>query len=329
MSTRKRVLLLSMGGTLGMQGSPLSPGELLERLDERVPELGHLAELETRILHNLDSSDIGPEEWAQLAQEIARGRERADGVVVLHGTDTMAFTASALSFVLHDLDRPVVLTGAQRPLVAHRTDARRNLVDAVELATCDIPEVGICFDGLLLRGCRAVKADARSYHAFESPGCEPLARLGFDVDVAGHVRRPRGSFRCDARFEPRVAVVYVAPGLEPTAIDALLASPAAPRGIVLAAFGVGTLPTRVRALAPPLARAIAGGVEVLVVTQHGGVVDLSLYQNSQALLEAGAIAGGEMRIEAATAKLMHALAAYPDRAARRAYLERDVAGERS
>jgi L-asparaginase len=239
----------------------------------------------------------------------------------------MAFTAAALAFVLEGLDRPVVMTGAQRPLAAHRTDARRNLVDALELATCDIPEVGICFDGLLLRGCCAVKSDARSYHAFESPGVEPLARMGFDVDIGAHVRRPRGEFACDPRFDARVSVVYVTPGLEPATVQAMLDSPAAPRGLVLAAFGVGTVPTQSRALGPVVRRAVDDGVEVLVVTQRGGIVELGMYENSKGLADAGAIPGGEMRIEAATAKLMHALARTEDRAERRRWLITDVAGE--
>jgi len=323
----KKVLLLHMGGTLGMEGSPLGPGNYSQKLIERVPELSHLAQLDIRILCNVDSSDVGPEEWTRVAGEIARGRTEAHGIVILHGTDTMAFTAAALAFTLEGLDRPVVMTGAQRPLAAHRTDARRNLVDAVELATCDIPEVAICFDGLLLRGCRAVKGDARSYHAFESPGVEPLARMGFDVDIGAHLRRPRGDFRCDPRFDSRVAVVYVTPGLEPATVQAMLDSSAAPRGIVLAAFGVGTVPTKARALAPVVRRAVDGGVEVVVVTQRGGIVELGMYENSKGLADAGAIPGGEMRIDAATAKLMHALARTEDRAERRRWLTTDVAGE--
>ncbi|HJZ85984.1 MAG TPA: asparaginase [Polyangia bacterium] len=325
----KKVLLLHTGGTLGMQGAPLEPGTYSQKLLERVPELAQLAELQIRVLENLDSSDVGPEEWSLIAREVERGRGHVDGIVILHGTDTMAFSASALAFALEGLDRPVVMTGAQRPLAAHRTDARRNLTDAVAFATCDIPEVGIGFDGLLLRGCRAVKSDVRSYHAFESPGCEPLARMGFDVAIAAHVRRPRGPFRCDPRFDPRVAVVYATPGLEPATVAAMLDGATAPRGLVLAAFGVGTVPVRGRALAPVVKRAVDGGVEVLVVTQRGGIVDLSLYKNSMVLAEAGAIPGGELRVEAAVAKLMHALAAFGDRAARRKYLETDVAGERA
>src|SRR5262245_42181405 len=326
--TRKRVLLLHTGGTLGMQGSPLQPAAYSQRIGERVPELGEIAELDTRIVYNLDSSDIGPAEWSKLADAVAKGRDTADGIVIIHGTDTMAFTAAALAYALRGLDRPVILTGAQRPLVAIRTDARRNLVDAVELATHDIPEVGICFDGLLLRGTRAIKADARSYHAFESPGVEPLARLGLDVDIGAQVRRPDRPFSCDPRFDPRVAVVYVTPGLDPAWVEAMVAAPAAPRGIVLAALGVGTIPMSARALAPAIRRAVDAGIEVLVCTQRGGPVDLMLYPNSRVLLDAGATSGGAMRIEAAVPKLMHALAAFDDPGERRLWLATDVAGER-
>jgi L-asparaginase len=323
------VRLLHTGGTLGMQGSPLEPGAYAARLLDNVPELARLADIEPRIVCNLDSSDLGPQQWIELATIVAEERERYDGFVVIHGTDTMAYTAGALAQVLRNLDRPVVLTGAQRPLSALRSDARRNLVDAVELATCPIPEVGICFDGLLFRGCRAVKADTRHYRAFASPGVEPLARLGTDVDLAPHVRRPDGPFRCDPRFDAAVDVVWVHPALSVPALRHRLADPAL-HGVVLAAFGVGTVPRN--GLDEVVAEAVTRGVEVLVTTQWGGVVDLGLYRNSEQLRDAGAVDGGEMRVEAAVPKLMHALAAFPDpradRAARREYLLRDVAGER-
>ena len=323
---RRSVLVLHTGGTLGMIGTPLEPGTYAQALAERVPELERIAHLETEIVCNLDSSDIGPAEWTAVAEAIARRRAAFDGFVVVHGTDTMAYTASALAFALRGLDRPVVLTGAQRPLAALRTDARRNLQDAVEVATWPVPEVGICFDGLLLRGCRAVKADARSYRAFDTPGLEPLARFGVDIELGRHIRHPRAPFACDARFDPRVAVVHVSPGLDARSVAALLDGGGL-RGIVLAAYGVGTVPARDGRLAAVLREASQAGVEVLVVTQHGGLVSLGMYRNSQALAESGAIAGGKMRVEAAVPKLMHALAVHSDRAARRAYLEGDAAGE--
>jgi L-asparaginase len=322
----KRVRLLHTGGTLGMTGDPLEPGAYAARLLEQVPELGRIAEVEARIVFNLDSSDLGPAEWAVLARAVADDRDRFDGFVIVHGTDTMAFTAAALAFALRGLDRPVVLTGAQRPLAALRTDARRNLADAVELATCDLPEVGICFDGLFLRGCRAVKADARHYRAFASPGVEPLAKLGTDVDVGAHVRRPAVPFSCDPRFDPSVEVVWIFPGIRPDAVARQLEASDV-RGVVLAAFGVGTVPDN--GLSKVIRRAIDAGVVVLVTTQWGGQVDLRAYRNSLALLEAGAVDGGEMRIEAAVPKLMHALATRSEPGELRRWLREDVAGERS
>jgi L-asparaginase len=312
--------------------SPLSPDTYAHAILSRVPELAALAHVETRILCNLDSSDIGPDEWSALADEVAQARERADGIVVIHGTDTMAYTAAALSFALVGLDRPVVLTGSQRPLGEIRSDARRNLVDAVDLATRDLPEVGVCFDGQLLRGNRATKGDAWSYSAFASPNCPPLARLGLDVEIGAHVRRPQQPFAVDARFDPRVAVCYVTPAMAPALLERVGAGEGdgGIRGVVLAAFGVGNVPARARSIATAVQRLTDGGVTTLVVTQaHAGAVDLALYANGVCLRDAGALSGGDMGIEAAVAKLMHALARFPDdAAARAAYLTSDVAGER-
>lgn len=321
-----KVLILHTGGTLGMKGTPLEPGAYQSHLLERVPELGQLADVDTEIVCNLDSSDMTPAEWTKIAELVASRRDAYDGFVVVHGTDTMAYSASALAFALTGLDRPVVFTGAQRPLSALRSDARRNLTDAVEVATRDIPEVTICFDGMLLRGCRATKANARDYRAFDSPGTEPLARLGVDIHVGGNVRRSREKFACDARFDDRVAVLRTWPGMRPELVDACVDTGL--RGLVLAAYGVGTAPTSVRPIAPAIARAVDAGVEVLVVTQSTGNVDLRMYKNSQPLADAGALEGGQMRSEAAVAKLAHALAISDDRDERAAYLRRDVAGER-
>jgi len=161
-----------------MKGTPLEPDVFASKLQDSVPELAQIADLDTQIVANLDSSDVGPELWTDLATRIEAAYDDYDGFVVVHGTDTMSYTASALSFALEDIGKPVILTGAQRPLTALRTDARRNLADAVELATRNIPEVAICFDGLLLRGCRTTKGSARDYRGFLSPDCPPLATLG-------------------------------------------------------------------------------------------------------------------------------------------------------
>lgn len=323
----KRVLILHTGGTLGMTGEPLEPDVYAQALTEAVPELTKLAEIETRIVFNLDSSDVGPQHWTTLTAEIASSYDDFDGFVIVHGTDTMSYTASALAYTLVGLAKPVVLTGAQRPLSALRTDARRNLADAVELATRDIPEVGICFDGLFLRGCCSTKNNVRDYRAFDSPGVSPLARLGVDIDVGEHVREPAGKFLPDARFDDHVIAVHLTPGFQPRLLDVALDAEDHPHGVVLAAFGAGTVPAGDHSLAPVVEKAIDLGVEVLVITQSFGLVDLSLYQNSRQLAEAGAVSGGRMTIEAAVPKLMHSLALYDEPEARRAYLLRNVAGE--
>ena len=324
--TQRRVLLLHAGGTLGMTGDPLRPADYAERLLDRVPELSKLASLKTKIACNRDSTDMRPAQWTALAHAVAESREEVDGVVIIHGTDTMAYSAAALAFSLQGLDIPVMFTGAQLPLASLRTDARRNLQDAVTVAIDDVPEVGICFDGLVLRGCRAVKNDASSYRAFASPGVQPLAVMGLGVDKAAHIRRPKQPFSCDARFDERVAVVLVHPGMDPELLWRIVDG-ADVRGVVLAALGVGNVPSLERALGPVAERVVSAGIDILVVTQWGGNVELGAYQTSLGLRDSGAISGGKMRVEAAVPKMMQALARFPDRGMRREWLSRDVAGE--
>lgn len=323
----KRVLLLHTGGTLGMTGPPLLPDAYAHELTEAVPELKQVADIDTRIVLNLDSSDLGPAHWTALCDEITGAYDDYDGFVIVHGTDTMAYSAGALAFGLSGLTKPVVLTGAQRPLASLRSDARRNLVDAVAMATRDIPEVSICFDGLLLRGCCSAKTNARDYRAFSSPGVPALARLGVDIDVADHVRRPTLAFSPDARFLDQVLAIHITPGFQPRMLDMLLDSAHPPRGIIIAGFGSGTVPREEGALARATRRATDLGIEVMVITQSWGSVDLSLYPNSRQLADAGALSGGRMMLEAAVPKLMHALAIFEERDARRAYLLKNIAGE--
>ncbi len=320
-----RVLMIHTGGTLGMEGTPLSPGSYAGKLVELVPELKALADVQTHILCNLDSSDVGPNQWSDLVRLIAQRHEDVDGFVIVHGTDTMAYSASALAFALPGLTKPVVFTGAQRPLARVRTDARRNLVDAIEVATrAEVGEVCICFDGVLLRGCRARKNNAEHYRAFDSPGTEPLGHLGVHLQFAPSLRAPASSFASYDRFDSHVQVAWTAPGTTPIVLYGMAEDGA--RGVVLVAFGVGNAPLGTgwpNAVADLAAR----GVDVLVVSQAGGMVDLSMYQNGVALREAGAVSGGRMTVEAAVAKLMHGLARFPDRAERHQWLQTDVAGE--
>lgn len=290
----------------GGDPSPLAPDVYTSDLLAELPVLRKVAEIESRILFNLDSSDMQPHHWVELAAVVHEALPRYEGVVIVHGTDTMAYTASALAFLLPGLDRPVVFTGAQRPLVEVRTDARANLVDACMLATMPIAEVGIAFGSKLLRGCRATKLDAWGMNAFGTPSCAPLVELGVTVEIASHVlpARPREAF--DGRIEPRVLAARVFPGLDPRLLAGALRTGV--RGVVLEAFGAGNIPHLENSLVPVVEEATQRDIPVVIASQCArGAVDLSRYEGGSAAAHAGAIGAGTMTSEAAVAKLMVAL----------------------
>jgi L-asparaginase len=329
-----RLLLVHTGGTLMMRGGsgePLAvPSSYVADLVSEVPVLAKIADVDSRILYQVDSSDMQPEQWSSLAAEIHGALARYDGVVVVHGTDTMAYSASALAFLLPDLDRPVILTGSQRPLDRIRSDARQNLIDAFQLATMSIPEVGLAFASRLWRGCRATKVDAWGLDAFESPMCPPLAKLGIDIELGPHILPPRPRRAFDGRLEPRVLAVRLFPGLDPRLLIGAVDSGV--RGLVLKAFGAGNIPTEARSLLPVIEKATALDVPVVMVSQcMRAHVDLTRYAGGRAALEAGAIGAGDMTDEAALAKLMVALGRVPTGksrvAAARAAFSEVVAGE--
>jgi L-asparaginase len=301
-----RLLLVHTGGTLMMQGgpdTPLNPGSYSSDLVTEVPVLAKIAEVDTKVVYQIDSSDMQPERWIEIASIIHAALPDYDGVVVVHGTDTMAYTASALAFLLPDLSKPVVLTGSQRPLARIRTDAHRNLIDAFQMATHAIPEVCIGFASQLLRGCRATKVDAWALDAYASPECPPLAQLGISIDIGKHVLQPRERRAFDDRLEPNVLAVRLFPGLQPHLLAGALDSGV--RGLVIKAFGAGNVPTIDRSLVPVIEKATSLDVPVVIVSQClRAHVDLALYGGGRAAFEAGAIGGGDMTDEASLTKLM-------------------------
>ncbi|MFO0663098.1 MAG: asparaginase [Polyangiaceae bacterium] len=335
----KRVLFLYTGGTIAMDmaSATTAEGRVTSTLAPTpkdlclaIPELRELADISARTLFNHDSADLGPSDWVELAREIHAALERddVDGVVVAHGTDTMAYGASFVSFLLGPLPKPVVFTGAQRPLSAVRSDARSNVVNATIAATLDLPEVCIAFSDKVLRGVCATKMDAWGFEAFASPSQEPLVTLGLDVALESHVRTaaPLGPF--DARVEPRVSLVRVFPGLEPDFALAGLRQGAC--GLVLATYGTGTLPGGRGSLVPVLEEAQAKRIPVLVVSQcPRGYVELERYEAGLRAKKLGAIDGGALTQEAALAKMMIGLGRFrrPEDVVR--YLEEDTLGERT
>lgn len=336
---KPRVLVVQTGGTFAMvksvsrespdSGTLSLAAEPLDLVRE-VPALASIADVETLPLFQLDSADMQPSHWAELARAVHAALGRADlaGVVVVHGTDTMSYTASALAFMLGPVPRPVVLTGAQRPLSDVRTDARSNLVDAVLAATLPVPEVTVAFGSRVLRGCRTVKSDAWAFDAFTSPGLPPLVELGLGVAVAPHVREPGELGPLDVRLESRVLAVRVFPGMDPRLVRGALR--VGVRGLVLEAYGTGNLPYLDDAsLIPVLEEAATRAIPVVIVSQcMRGHVDLRRYEGGAAAAEAGAIDGGDMTVEAAIAKLMVALGRHARLDEVRRHLLADVAGER-
>lgn len=358
---RKRVLMLHTGGTLGMVGgdpSPLMPNphaepEELASLDgkspasapgpescgpssasplppreallERIPELLEVAELEIEILARQDSCDVTAAQWLSWAARIRRAhREGVSGVVIIHGTDTMAYTGSVLSFLLEERPLPVVLTGSQRPLSTVRSDARLNLIDATLLACGPLREVLISFDSLGLRANRVIKTSSNSLHAFDSPGCSPLAELGVEVRYSDHGLATAGASR-ELALGADVRLSWLVPDLkapEPWRPERLAVH-------VLALLGSGNLPLRTGWLETVKAEAEAGVVHVVVSQSPHGGVSARRYQSSDRLADLGAIYLSDLTYIAAVAKARVGLGQGFSKAALCQYLESIVAGERS
>jgi L-asparaginase len=317
---RRKVLIIYTGGTFGMDSAPRAAGQgrrawepvplrmsgmsadaLRRRVVEQVPELRNLAECTIDVVLNRDSAHIGPDEWAALAGHIRARWARHDGVVVLHGTDTLAYAASALSFLLQPCRKPVILTGAQRPLSSLLTDARRNLIAAVEIAAYGprplVNQVCIFFDDRLLQGNRTRKLSATQFHAFDSPGHEPLASVGTHLKYAETpLAARRGRRRLQARFDRRVAVLRMTPAFPAAALKAALGQLS---GIVLEVFPSGTGPTHDPAFLEFLADARRRGIPVVLATEGNP----ELYEAGRALLQAGCLWAGAMTPEAAFVKL--------------------------
>jgi L-asparaginase len=304
MARKRSILLITTGGTFGML--PDARG-FLRGVVKAVPEIARLANVSAVAPFALDSSSMVPGHWATLARLIASRMQEFDGFVLTHGTDTMAYTASALSFLLENLKKPVILTGAQRPLLEIRTDARANLVDAVEVATQDLPEVAITFGGVVLRGNRSRKWSLSEMRAFQSPNFPPLGEVGAKLVLhEDRIRRSKARFRLSPELDPRVLHLRLAPGLVGSSLKGLDLDSV--HGVVLEAFGAGNVPLPEGREVFPLAAFGKRGIPVVLVAgaEHGAV-DLSLYDGGRRAADEGAISARDMTAEAAVVKLMAAL----------------------
>lgn len=329
MTQKKKILLLTTGGTIASMpgGEGLEPrrSDVLER---ELVQLGAYYDITVRDVLCLDSSNIRPEEWMLIAEDIYNGREGYDGIVVSHGTDTMAYTASAITFMLPDIDLPVVFTGSQLPLADILSDAPDNLRTAFAMAAAGHPGVFLAFDRKVMLGCRAVKVRASGFSAFESVNARyagVVSNLGLVVDPAGLPAAPQGKACLKTQMSDDVFLLKLTPGLNPAIFDMLVAM--GYKGIVIEAFGLGGINVLNRGLRG-LRRAVEDGVSVVVTTQClYDASDLRVYQVGNKLLELGVVQGRDMTSEAAMAKLMWAIGQGMDQAAIKALFERNLAGE--
>lgn len=332
---RKRVLVAHTGGTIGMRRGPHgyapAPGYLAERL-AGMPELDDPSMPETRLVEFaplLDSSDMAPADWERIARLLLEHDAEVDGFVVLHGTDTMAYSASALSFLLEGLAKPVILTGSQIPLAEVRSDARGNLVTALQLAARDdLAEVAVFMNAELLRGNRCTKVSASGFDAFASPNHPPLAHVGVAIDVRHDLLRPRGEgpLRTRPLRDVAVAALRLFPGISASLVANVLRPPV--RGLVLETYGAGNAPSRDPDLLDAIAEAVGRGVVVVNCSQClRARVDMAGYATGAALARAGVLSGFDMTAEAALTKLLWLLSGddAPDEVARA--MQRDLRGE--
>ncbi len=310
---KKKVLIIYTGGTIGMKKTdkgyaPISGflSEAISSISDMKSELApdwHLHEMTPL----LDSSDITVNEWNKIAGLIYDNYEIYDGFVVLHGTDTMAYTASALSFMLDGLDKPVVLTGSQIPLSEIRSDGRDNLITSLLIAAEGIVrEVCLYFSGKLLRGNRAVKMSADRFVAFDSPNYPHLADVGITIKYnTAAIRKYKADKLVIQPFsDVPIGVLKVFPGIQFGLFESIMTKKLS--GIVLETFGAGNIPSDGGTLIPIISKAFESGSVITVCSQcPSGTVTLGAYETSSALKDAGAVSGMDMTTEAAVAKLYY------------------------
>ncbi|MGE4289878.1 MAG: asparaginase [Salinivirgaceae bacterium] len=334
------ILIIYTGGTIGMINDPetgsLAPFDFNHILHQ-VPELNKFGFNLTTITFEevVDSSNVHPEIWIHLAELIEKNYDQYDGFVILHGTDTMSYSASALSFLLENLGKPVIFTGSQLPIGTLRTDGKENFISAIEIAAARknqqplVPEVCIFFENKLYRGTRTTKHNADYFDAFRSYNYPELAKAGINITYnysAIHYPVIKRDLKVYHKLDPNVAILKLFPGITPEVVDAITNIKNL-KGLVLESFGSGNAPTH-EWFIEKLRQAVNRGVVVLNVTQcSAGSVDMGVYETSLGLMEAGVLSGKDITTEAAVTKLMFLLGQHYNKEEIKEYLSKSLRGE--
>ncbi len=325
---RPKIAVLYVGGSIGMKRNQktgrMEHLESIEEIYRFMPEAQSEVSLKFSKLSDLGSSDITPAHWKEMARTIQKDYDDYEGFVIVHGTNTMSYTAAALTFALQNLSKPVILTGAVLPINDLAGDGRANIIFAIRTAQLDLAEVAIVLGPRILRGSRAVKVDQSIMQTFDSPKFPPLGEFNVGVKLdSGRVVRRKRKLDCRAEFDENVVSITLHPGLSDRFFETLLA--AEPRGIVLRAYGLGMLPEH---LFPWIRRVSESGIPIVITSQlYRGAIDLHLYGKQLMLEELGVISGKNMTHECAVVKLMWALKQAKTPAKVKELMEKNLTGE--
>lgn len=336
---RSKVLLIYTGGTIGMM-QDAKTGQLkpfdFKHLTEQIPELNKFEVTLSAVSFSkpIDSSDMRPEVWIEIAETIKKNYDKHDGFVILHGSDTMSFTASALSFMLENLSKPVILTGSQLPIGTIRTDGKENLITAIEIAAAKekgkpvVSEVCIYFEYQLYRGNRTHKYNAEHFQAFQSPNYPILAEAGVHLKYnSAALKKPVSKkLNIQTKLDTNIAILKMYPGISKNAVEAILNTKGL-KGLIIETFGAGNATTQ-EWFIESLKKTISKGVVIYNVTQcNAGKVEQGKYATSASFNKIGVIGASDITFEAAVAKMMYVLGMTSDKKEIAKMLKADLRGE--